>query len=259
MKKSTKDASGYTALSILLLMLGLVFFQRMIWLKYLCIIVAVILLSIVFFRNYTIKRIRFNNISTNEINNSGYAGSKEVVIDIRTANLYAILSFLPILFIFGSLFILIWWKNGLRENIHQLLESEGLFYLYRPIFALLLILTGIIVHELLHGLVFAIYSKNGIKSIRFGIMWRAFSPYCHGKEPLKVWQYRIGTLLPGIVLGVIPLLVSFFTGNLAFFGFGMLFTVTAMGDFLIIWMLRKYKSSQLVLDHPEKVGFYIID
>jgi hypothetical protein len=120
-----------------------------------------------------------------------------------------------------------------------------------------ILLGGIILHELIHGLVWARFAKNGFKSIRFGVMWKMLTPYCHCKEPLKIKHYIIGASMPGILLGIIPSSIALFNGNFSLLLFGILFTVSACGDLLIIHLLRKEKMDDLALDHPSEVGCFV--
>jgi hypothetical protein len=79
-------------------------------------------------------------------------------------------------------------------------------------FIVLIALTGIILHELIHGITWAKYTKDGFKSIRFGVLWKFLTPYCHCKEPLLVKHYIIGDYA-SYCLGAFPALLSFITGN----------------------------------------------
>jgi hypothetical protein len=90
-------------------------------------------------------------------------------------------------------------------------------------FIVLIALTiGIILHEL-HGITWAKYTKDGFKSIRFGVLWKFLTPYCHCKEPL-VKHYIIGGIMPAIVLG---LFLLYYPLSLAmyFVNFGIFFTM----------------------------------
>ena len=122
---------------------------------------------------------------------------------------------------------------------------------------LLVITVGTVLHELIHGITWAKYTENGFKSIRFGIMWRMLTPYCHCVEPLKVKHYILGAIMPTIILGFLPFVFSLVTGNLLWLFFGVFFTMGGVGDFLIINLLRKEKKDDLVLDHPTEAGCYI--
>lgn len=82
------------------------------------------------------------------------------------------------------------------------------------------------------------------------------TPYCHCKEPLKVKHYIAGALMPAIILGIIPSLISILTGNTLLLFTGI-FTVVAAGDFMIVQLLYKEDMNDYVEDHPSEAGCYI--
>jgi hypothetical protein len=43
-------------------------------------------------------------------------------------------------------------------------------------FIVLIATIGIILHELIHGITWAKYTKDGFKSIRFGVLWKFLTP-----------------------------------------------------------------------------------
>ena len=122
-----------------------------------------------------------------------------------------------------------------------------------------MLFVGIIAHEMLHGLGWSFYAKKGWKSISFGVVWKYLTPYCHCSEPLPIQRYCFGSMLPALVLGILPAIVAMLAGNILLMGFGFFFTFSAAGDFLILWMLRKEKANALVQDHPNKIGCKIIE
>ena len=180
---------------------------------------------------------------------------EKLTIDLVWANVFGILILIPIGLLFGLPFYFIW-KPQL--DIKQYLDSTGplgagLGFLL--IFGILIL--GIVLHELIHGIIWAKFAKEGFKSIKFGVLWEMLTPYCHCKEALNVRQYIIGAIAPAIILGIIPTIIAIITGNLGLLIFGMLFTMAAGGDFLIINLIRKESSSDLVQDHPSEAGCFI--
>lgn len=125
-------------------------------------------------------------------------------------------------------------------------------------FASLLIIAGALMHELIHALSWVAFTKKGIKSFKFGFSKTDFSPYIHCTEPLKISVYRIGTIMPGIILGLVPVILSLFTGKTMMFLFGVFFLWAASGDFMVLWLIRKLDKNLLVQDHPEKIGCMVI-
>ena len=180
---------------------------------------------------------------------------EKLTIDLVWANVFGVLILIPIGLLFGLPFYFIW-KPQL--DIKQYLDSAGplgagLGFLL--IFEILIL--GIVLHELIHGIIWAKFAKEGFKSIKFGVLWEMLTPYCHCKEALNVRQYIIGAIAPAIILGIIPSIIAIITGNLGLLIFGMLFTMAAGGDFLIINLIRKESSSDLVQDHPSEAGCFI--
>ncbi len=114
-------------------------------------------------------------------------------------------------------------------------------------------------HELLHGITWAFFTKKGFRSIRFGVKWEFFTPYCHCTEPLRVWQYIVGGLMPLMVMGLAPWIYAMIEGNAQVVFFGIFFSIAAGGDIQSVWLLRKFKSNQLIYDHPETLGFILED
>lgn len=174
---------------------------------------------------------------------------KELTISAGKANLFS-LAFIPLIVAVLIAFIAVW-GDKLKEEltVEQLIASS--------FWALPIIVGGIIVHELIHGITWAFFTKHGFRSIRFGVIWKALTPYCQSKEPLKAWQYRLGAVMPAIVLGFIPIIIAFFNGNPGIMAFGLLFTLAASGDFIILWLLRNTAKGTRVEDHPSKPGCYI--
>lgn len=121
------------------------------------------------------------------------------------------------------------------------------------------LLIGILVHELIHIFAWAMFAKKPLSAFKLGFQWKTLTPYAHCKEPMDIQSYRIGSFAPGTLLGVLPWLISLFTGNILLFLFGLLYTTAAGGDFLILWIIRNIKPDTLVEDHPTNAGCYIIE
>lgn len=117
-----------------------------------------------------------------------------------------------------------------------------------------IILLGIVLHEVIHGLTWALFVNKRLRAIKFGVMWRYLTPYCHCKGYLRVKHYIAGAIMPAIILGVIPTLWAFITGNVMLFFLGIYFIVAASGDFLVIYLLRNEHSNSYVRDHETQPG-----
>ena len=178
---------------------------------------------------------------------------EKVTINLVWANIFSLLLIVPIALILVFPYYLLWiddidaffslWKDEI--------SSIGLLGFF------LVTIFGVIIHELIHGVTWARYTDNGFKAIKFGVLWKMLTPYCHCKEPLRVKHYVMGAIAPAIILGFIPSVISIIIGNFGLLIFGLVFTVVAAGDFLIINLLRKENKDDFVEDHPSEAGCYI--
>jgi len=184
----------------------------------------------------------------------GYQTEK-LTISLIWANVFGILIIIPTGIIFGLPYYFLWEP---KIDIKQLIGNLGSQIAGRGfILVIIILIIGIVLHELIHGITWAILTKQGFKSLKFGVVWKMLTPYCHCKEVLNVKQYRIGSILPAIILGIVPSIIAILTGNFGLLIFGMLFTVASGGDFLTINLIRKENSTDLVLDHPSEIGCFI--
>jgi len=180
-----------------------------------------------------------------------------LTFDLMKANLYAIFSIIPVLILYGVPFVLLWRNTFSKVALKNFIDEFTLGIGGNFVSILLVMTIGIIAHELIHGITWAMYTKNGFKSIKFGVLWKVLTPYCHCSEPLKVKHYITGAIMPAIILGFLPFVYSLFTGNALWLFFGIFFTMSAVGDFLIVNLVRKENMNSLVLDHPSEVGCYV--
>jgi len=121
------------------------------------------------------------------------------------------------------------------------------------------VLAGIILHELIHAASWIILSGKSRRIISFGFHLRTFTPYVHCREPIKAGAYKLGALMPALILGILPSLIAILNGDLLLMFFGLIFTSAASGDFLIIWILRSVKSDCIVEDHPTQAGCFVYE
>jgi hypothetical protein len=184
---------------------------------------------------------------------------KEVTLGAGKANLLGVIFFVPIILFILIPYYYLWPGQFSEESIRSYLVARDLLSFSDIAIGITIVLVGIVSHELLHGIGWSIYAKEGWKSIKFGVTWKFLTPYCHCKEPLLIKFYRFGTALPAIIIGIIPSFISLLSGNIWLMLFGLFFTFAAGGDFLILWLLSKENSSALIQDHPDKIGCIIFN
>lgn len=176
---------------------------------------------------------------------------RKVAINIVSANVFSIVLLIVSGVVFIVPFFLIWGEADLG--------SERSVFGFTGLWLLIAFFAGIVVHELLHGITWACYAKSGWKSISFGVMWKLLTPYCHCNEPMGVKAYLAGALMPLLVLGIIPAVVSLMIGSTVLLGWGILFIAAASGDIWMSWLLTKEDPESTILDHPTEAGFYVFD
>ncbi|MGE5456902.1 MAG: DUF3267 domain-containing protein [Methanococcaceae archaeon] len=183
---------------------------------------------------------------------------EKLSINLLWANLSGILISFPVFLAMGLPFYLIWRDDFTISSLKKMMNgiSPDIIPVYAMLFFLLLI-TGIILHELIHGIIWSVFAEGGFKSIKFGVVWKLLTPYCHCKQPLKVRHYLFGALMPALALGIVPGIISIIIGNLLMLIFGIIFTIASAGDFIIINLLMKENMDDLVEDHPSETGCYI--
>ena len=184
-----------------------------------------------------------------EMQEKGYK-MKNIIINTQQAKPLCLLIMLP----FMALAFWIYYKvNGFDLDC----LSWGFL-----VVLLMLILCLSILHELIHGITWSFFAKNHFHSIDFGFIWSSFSPYCTCSEPLKKWQYLLGTAMPTLVLGGGAAVVSVMTNQLLLFILAEFMIISGGGDFLIILKSMLYhtdKQESVYCDHPYECGFVVFE
>ena len=179
---------------------------------------------------------------------------KELTIGIVWANVVALVAFIPV-FIGGL--ALFWLANPGFE-----LDIDLDRYLLNTFIFLVVFFVLVVVHELLHGLTWAIFTPGHWKEIEFGFMVQYFTPYCTCSQPQQKSTYFAGALAPLVLLGIIPSVVGIAAGSIVVTLMGLLMILGAMGDILIVWKIWHYKTSAaevLYLDHPTQAGTAVFE
>jgi len=167
------------------------------------------------------------------------------------ASLYSLAFVIPTTIIQVSLYQALWGQGSMGLAIRSV--SQHLWWY------ILLLLVGIVLHEAIHGITWAYAGRKSFRTISFGINLKALSPYAHCSEALTVRAYRLGAVMPGVLLGVLPYLLGLMTGHGEVMLYGLVFTAAAGGDALVLWSLRKARPDMLVQDHPSRAGCVITE
>ncbi|NQU10357.1 DUF3267 domain-containing protein [bacterium] len=109
-------------------------------------------------------------------------------------------------------------------------------------------------HEALHAAAAVVFGGVRPRDLRVGVYWKALTPYCHCRVPLRVGAYRRVALTPfyiTILLGVGALYL-----HPALWVAMLLGTALAgcVGDLWVYFQLRRFPADYHVADHPQEIG-----
>jgi len=190
-----------------------------------------------------------------DINLDGYTEEK-LKFNMIWVNIFAIIVIIFAILIFGVPFYIIWpelinFSSGYNQNIEIQTRIINIIFALMPLFV------GFLIHELIHGIFYAIYAKNGFKSIKIGLKLKYGVAYCICNELIKIKNCIIVLLMPTIILGFIPAILSIVIGSYLLLFYGILFIGGGTGDFLVIIRLLKENKEDYFLDlfGPEKYSF----
>lgn len=177
--------------------------------------------------------------------------NKEYTISEGKANLLSFLFFIPV-------FLITWVPYYFLWDLDFVINGSDIYnFLYGLLWCIIAFSISIVLHEFIHGFVWSRFTKNGWKSIKFGIVWKSLLPFCHCIEPLKASQYKLGLLMPTMILGILPIIYSLITGSFDLLFYGFLMLLGGIGDIIIFFMMGKVKSDTVIKDHPSKIGFIV--
>lgn len=178
---------------------------------------------------------------------------RDLSISLGKANLYGIALMIPAGLLLTLPYVARWGWVAFGNAWNTTLTVEHLPWLL-GVFAV-----GAVLHELIHGLTWTVFGKKPRRAIRYGFHCKTVSPYAHCVEPMDVRAYRLGAAMPGLLLGVLPWFAGVLTGNGSLLIFGLIFTLVAEGDAMVLWLIRGVAPGSQVLDHPTQAGCYVID
>jgi hypothetical protein len=112
----------------------------------------------------------------------------------------------------------------------------------------------VIVHEGIHAIAWKLSSGLTWSHFKFGIDKKSLSPYCHATAPMDIQAYRIGGGAPLLLVGILPFVIAYFTGDSLLAFLSAIMISAAVGDIFVLWTLRNVPDGALCLDHPSKAG-----
>ncbi len=198
------------------------------------------------------RKERFDKLCR-DMEQNGYT-AKPMTVSVVKANILAIVVMLPFMLLFAWLYYLV------NRTVEFSFNVDTIPIVYFALLALMMVL--VVLHELIHGLTWSIFAKSHLKSIDFGVIWKMLTPYCTCSEPLKKWQYLVGSAMPTLLLGFGLAVVSTAWNSIFLFCLSEVMIISGGGDFLIILKMLMYhpKGKKAVYyDHPTECGFIVFE
>jgi hypothetical protein len=158
---------------------------------------------------------------------------------LKKANIIGSLLVIPMFIVFFQIYLSIYPNGNLTPNL---------------VYIFICLILGILLHEFVHGFVWHLYCQEKWKNIKFGFDKKTLSPYTNCNEILPIANYRLGTICPLLITGVLPYIIGLVLNNATMVHVGILLICAAIGDIMILLTIFKEKESSLVIDHPTLCG-----
>jgi hypothetical protein len=129
-----------------------------------------------------------------------------------------------------------------------------------PFVVVVVLIALIFAHELIHGFFWGLFAEHHFRDIELGFIWKYLTPYCTCSTPLKKWQYCLGGIMPLVLVGIIPLICGIALASPDITILGLIMTIAAGGDVLILIKLLRFKTDATdieIYDHPTQAGSVI--
>ena len=195
------------------------------------------------------EKIRIDNFNrvSKELFEQGY-GETKVGMGIVKANIIVLFIFTPIMCLIFKAYVKLYSIDDFIDFVLDI-KKFMVFIITSMVF--------IVIHELLHGLTWSLFTENGFKDVAFGFMWKYLTPYCSCKVPMKKGQYVLGLLMPLIVLGIVPTIIGLAMGSVFLTALGAFYIFAAGGDIIMAYLIlkREIKGKDVLLfDNPTELG-----
>jgi hypothetical protein len=192
------------------------------------------------------RRVEHFRAVTEEMISRGYR-ENDLTVSLVKANVVIMIAAIPVTILVIMLYVHF---NGAPQI--EVSSGFGEIILFFAVFFAL-----IIIHELIHGIVWAVFSEDHFRDIEFGVILKYGAAYCTCRRPLKKYQYIIGGIMPLIVLGIVPVIYGITAGSFFITFMGLFMTLCAGGDVMILLQILMFRTDArdvVIYDHPVQAG-----
>jgi hypothetical protein len=159
---------------------------------------------------------------------------------------------LLLLIILGPSFVFLYYKIWGNFGIVFNYNIPIMIKVFNAIVSISILSGFLILHETIHGIFWSKYTD-----VKVGVILKSLFRFFYCNKPIRIGHYINGLIIPSIILGIIPLIIGMFFGNMFVYGFGLLFIIAGSDDFYIIYQLRRYDRKCFISDIDKKIGIII--
>ena len=170
------------------------------------------------------------------------------VINVKKTNVAAVALFF-VIFLVGTALS--------QLAIHGKAIVLGKVY-WDAILAVGVVAVGVVVHELLHALCAILFGKAKKQDIKFGCSVKQGLFYCYCQKDVTRNAYLLMLVLPVVLTGIIPLVISVFFGGLPLLAAFSLLTVGGIGDIAMFIRTLTVDKKAMIRDHAETTAFHVV-
>jgi len=140
----------------------------------------------------------------------------------------------------------IWGRNSLAPVFGSLSSMLMLMLAY---------FAGFFVHEWLHVVGYRWFGRAPRQKV--GVSLHLFYAFAHCGVPVRASAYRASIALPGLVLGIVPVVIGITCGVAWLSVYGAFMTGGALGDARVLWALRSIPGDAQVAYRPEQGAYEV--
>lgn len=195
-------------------------------------------------------------METKEKNLEEYTHSEgvEVKVGAMQVNIFLVVFMLILLVVGAFLFNYVWGESTLYDAGYQL--GRCFKYYIIDLNGGLIMLLCILGYILLQYILLYWFCERDRRALRWNTDWKSWGFLL--KKPLPLKYYRIVLLTPFLVLGLLPMIHGFSTGNSAVYFTGIFCVLGSSADCYYFWKLRSFNGEDRIVDGDESLSATII-
>lgn len=195
-------------------------------------------------------------METKEMNLEEYTHPEGVEVKVRAVRLNVILVAFTIILVIASilLFDYIWGGASIFNGGYDWRDIEKLQLIINK--SVVIMLSCFLIYMLLqYGLLYCFLGRDR-QALKWNTDWKTLGFLI--RKPLALKYFRIISLTPFFVMGLLPLIHGFCTGNNVVYITGVFCIICSSADCYYCWKLRSFDGNDKIVDGKESLSATII-